>query len=98
MLAVEFSSSCEFGLVLGFKSLLAVPPGAAAIKVIPNIRRADDWHFSPLRTLHLHLHVICLANHAGEHTKSFAVKAKYSTNFLIFALSLRKGVPNFEVI
>jgi hypothetical protein len=54
MLAVDFGSGCEFGLVLGFKSLLAVPPGAAAIEVIPNIRRADDCHFSPQRTLHLH--------------------------------------------
>ena len=58
MLAVEFSSGCEFGLVLGFKSLLAVPPGTAAVKVIPNIRRADDWHFSPQRTLHLHLQAL----------------------------------------
>jgi hypothetical protein len=73
MLAVEFSSGCEFSLVLGFETLLAIPPGTAAIEVIPNVRRADDWHFSPQR-------------------KSFAVKANYSTNFLILSMSLRATV------
>ena len=58
MLAVEFSSGCEFGLVLRFKALLAIPPGAAAIEIIPNIRRTDDWHFSPQRILHWHLHAL----------------------------------------
>ena len=84
MFAVDFGPKGKFSLVLGFESLLFVPPGPATIEVIPNIRRADDWHFSPQITLHLHLHVICLANHASEHTKTFAIKAKYSTNFLIF--------------
>ena len=48
MLAVDFGPGRELSLVLGLKSLFFVPPGAAAIKVISNVRRADDSHFSPL--------------------------------------------------
>ena len=44
MLAVEFGPSYEFGLVLGFESLPAIPPGAAAVQVVANVRRADDGH------------------------------------------------------
>jgi hypothetical protein len=49
MSLVEFGPSGEFGLILGFQSLFAIPPGAAAVEVISNIRRSDYRHrFSPM--------------------------------------------------
>jgi hypothetical protein len=38
---MDFSAKGKFGLVLGFESLLFVPPGSATIQVIPDIRGAD---------------------------------------------------------
>jgi hypothetical protein len=49
MFLVELGSGCHLGTILRFDTLLAVPPGAAAVKVIPNFRRADDGHGSPFR-------------------------------------------------
>jgi hypothetical protein len=49
MFMMEFGSGHKVRFVLGFDALLAVPPGAAAIEIIPNVRGADDRHsFSPL--------------------------------------------------
>jgi hypothetical protein len=47
VLAVDFGPEGKFGLILGFKSLFFVPPGAATIEIISNIRRAYNSHFSP---------------------------------------------------
>jgi hypothetical protein len=47
VLAVDFGPSCKFSLILGLKALFAIPPGAAAIKIISNVRGADDRQFSP---------------------------------------------------
>lgn len=41
---VEFGTSRKFGLVLRFDALLPVPPGAVAIEVGTNVRRADYRH------------------------------------------------------
>jgi hypothetical protein len=49
MLVVELGPRRQFGPVLGFQSLLAIPPGAPAVQVISNIRGADDRHSSPFR-------------------------------------------------
>jgi len=48
VLAVDFGPGRKFGLILGLKSLFFVPPGAAAVEIISNVRGADDSHFSPL--------------------------------------------------
>jgi hypothetical protein len=48
MLAVDFGPCGELGLILRFEALFLVPPGAAAVEIISNVRGADDWHFSPL--------------------------------------------------
>ena len=66
MLAVDLGPGGKLGLILRFESLLAVPPGAATVEIVSNVRRADNGHGSP---------------------QNFAVKAKYSTNFLIFVPS-----------
>jgi hypothetical protein len=47
MPVMELGPSRKLGLVLGFQSLFAVPPGAPAVKIISNIRGADDRHISP---------------------------------------------------
>ena len=44
VLAVEFGACRHFGLVLGFDSLLLVPPGAAAVEVVSDVGGADDSH------------------------------------------------------
>ena len=48
VLPVDFSPGYKFSLVLRLESLLAVPPGAAAIEIISNVRGTDDRHVSPL--------------------------------------------------
>ena len=50
MLSMDFRPCRELGLVFRLKSLLAIPPGTAAVKIISNVRGADYRHvFSPLR-------------------------------------------------
>jgi hypothetical protein len=51
MLLMEFGPCREFDLILGFDSLLAIPPGAAAIEIISNVRGADNRHINGLRKL-----------------------------------------------
>ena len=94
VLAVDFGPSCKFGLVLGFESLLFVPPSAATIEVISNIRRTNDCHISPQRTRHLHRTAFPGTARMGgsgavqaRNTKVFLLKGKYSTNFLILSYS-----------
>jgi hypothetical protein len=44
MLSMDFRPRGELGLVLRLESLFAIPPGAAAIEIISNIRGADHGH------------------------------------------------------
>jgi len=44
MLTVDFGPCYELGLILRLNPLFAIPPGAAAIKIISNIRGADHGH------------------------------------------------------
>jgi len=44
MPAMDLCPGSEFRLVLRLESLFAIPPGAAAIEIISNVRRADDRH------------------------------------------------------
>ena len=44
MLAVERGPGGQFGLVVRFHALLAVPPGAAAVEVGPDLGGADGSH------------------------------------------------------
>jgi hypothetical protein len=44
MLAVDLGPGGKLGLVLGFKPLFTIPPGAAAIQIISNVRGADYGH------------------------------------------------------
>ena len=44
MLSVNFRPRSELSLVLRLKSLFAIPPGAAAIEIISNVRGADHRH------------------------------------------------------
>jgi hypothetical protein len=48
MLAVDFGPGGKFGLILRLEALFFIPPGAATVEIISNVRRADDSHFSPL--------------------------------------------------
>jgi hypothetical protein len=48
MLLMELGPGGQFGTIIRFDTLFAIPPGAAAVEVIPNIRRADDRHGSPI--------------------------------------------------
>jgi hypothetical protein len=48
MLSMDLCPGGELGLVFGLKSLLAIPPGAPAIEIITDVRRADNWHVSTL--------------------------------------------------
>ena len=83
MLAMDFCPKGEFGLVLGFKSLLLVPPGTVTIEVVPDIRGADDGHIRSPWYLHRHYSLRSVASEgASENGKGW--KGKYSTNFLIF--------------
>jgi hypothetical protein len=47
--AVDFRSCGKLGLILGLKALRFVPPGAATVEIVTDIRRADHWHFAPPR-------------------------------------------------
>jgi len=48
MLVVKLGPGGELNLILRLESLLAIPPGAATVKVTSNVRGADDRHnFSP---------------------------------------------------
>ncbi len=50
MLAVDFGPGGKLSLVLGFESLLFVPPGAATVEIVSDVRGADDRHtLSPQR-------------------------------------------------
>jgi hypothetical protein len=48
MLPVDLCTGRELGLVFRLESLFSIPPGAPAIQIISNVRRADNWHFSTL--------------------------------------------------
>ncbi len=45
---MELGAGSQLGAVIRFDALFAIPPGAAAVEVIPDIRGADDRHNSPL--------------------------------------------------
>ena len=45
---VEFRSSRKFRLILGFDSIFAVPPRAAAVEVGSNFRGADRSHLQSI--------------------------------------------------
>ena len=47
MLAVDLGPGGEFRLIFRLESLFAIPPSAAAIEVISNVRGADNRHVSP---------------------------------------------------
>ena len=44
MLSMDFRPRCKLGLILRFEALFAIPPGAAAIEIIANVRGADHRH------------------------------------------------------
>jgi hypothetical protein len=44
MLAVLLRPGGQFGLVGRFHALLAIPPGAAAVQIGPDLRGADGSH------------------------------------------------------
>jgi len=50
VLAVDFGPGRKFGPILRLKSLLAIPPGAPAVEIVSNIRRADDSHIFSFRS------------------------------------------------
>ena len=44
MLSVDFRPRGKLGLIFRLESLFAIPPGAAAIEIISNVRGADHGH------------------------------------------------------
>jgi hypothetical protein len=41
---MDLGAGCHLGLVLRFKAFLTIPPGAATVEVIANVRGADNGH------------------------------------------------------
>ena len=77
MLAVDFGPCRELGLIFGLKALLAIPPGAAAIEIISNVRGTDNGH---LLTTEFRLRKVTKCRKSKVTRQA---RGKYSTNFLI---------------